>query len=252
MSTWSTFWINWISYTMTSTSKYDSIFFVISKKTIINVMLNDMNEFKHDWWIKTTKLRDNINNVNNNQNLLFKQNVKSQNQFDQYINNRQSQFQRQSFQNQSRYQNNVYQNYQFSQQFRQNYSQQFRSNYLSQQNYQQIDYQQQSMYQQINYQQSKYQFDYKSNDYQSLFQTNINNQKNQYSNARVSSSSNQLQLIVNSNDNAFNSNQQSRQFFKSINNNQSRSDFDNYFSRFQIAYQINVSKKMNENVNHWT
>ena len=60
---------------------------------IINEMFNDMNEFKHDWWIKIVKLRNNINiNIQNNRNQLFKQNVRFQ-QFDQYNNNnRQSQF----------------------------------------------------------------------------------------------------------------------------------------------------------------
>ena len=66
---------------------------------IINEMFNDMNEFKHDWWIKIVKLRNNINiNIQNNRNQLFKQNIRFQ-QFDQYNNNNcQSQFQRQLFQ----------------------------------------------------------------------------------------------------------------------------------------------------------
>ena len=94
--------------------------------TTINEMLSDMNEFKHDWWVKVAKLRNNIN-TQNSRNQLSRQNVRSQ-QFDQYNNNRQSQSQRQSFQFQSfqrqffqsRYSNNVYQN-QFFQQSRQNY-----------------------------------------------------------------------------------------------------------------------------------
>ena len=76
----------------------------------INEMLSDMNEFKHDWWIKVVKLRNNIN-IQNSRNKLSKQNARSQ-QFDQYNNNnRQSQSQRQSFQSfqrqsfQSRYSN---------------------------------------------------------------------------------------------------------------------------------------------------
>ena len=56
----------------------------------INEMLSDMNEFKHDWWAKAVKLRSNIN-IQNNRNQLSRQNVRSQ-QFDQYNNNRQSQF----------------------------------------------------------------------------------------------------------------------------------------------------------------
>ena len=94
---------------------------------IINEMLSDMNEFKHDWWVKVVKLRSNIDDQNNNnRNQLFKQNARFQ-QFDQYNNNnRQSQFQRQSFQFQrqffqSRYTNNAYQNQSFQQQSRQNY-----------------------------------------------------------------------------------------------------------------------------------
>ena len=48
---------------------------------IINEMFSDMNEFKHNWWIKVAKLRNNIN-IQNNRNQLFRQNVRSQ-QFDQ-------------------------------------------------------------------------------------------------------------------------------------------------------------------------
>ena len=55
----------------------------------INEMLNDMNEFKHDWWAKVVKLRNNIN-IQNSRNQLSRQNARSQ-QFDQYNNNRQSQ-----------------------------------------------------------------------------------------------------------------------------------------------------------------
>ena len=99
----------------------------LKNSIIINEMLNDMNEFKHDWWIKIIKLR--INNQHNQSNRqMSKQNARSQ-QFDQYSNNRQSQsqrsqFQRQSFQSQSfqsRYQNNAYQDQSF--QSRQSYQQ---------------------------------------------------------------------------------------------------------------------------------
>ena len=194
--------------------------------TIINEMLSDMNEFKHDWWAKVVKFRSNIDDQNhNNRNQLSRQDARSQ-QFDQYNNsNRQSQsqrqssqfqsFQRQSFQ--SRYSNNAYQN-QYSQQSRQNY--------------------QQAKYQ--NYKSINYQVDYS------------NNQENQYSNARtLSTSSNRLQIIVDStNVNASNSNQQqfmsSRQSFKSLNNNQ-RNDYDEYAQRFQTTYQANVSDEANEN-----
>ena len=193
---------------------------------IINEMLNDMNEFKHDWWIKVVKFRNNIDDQNNNnRNQLSRQDARSQ-QFDQYNNsNRQSQsqrqssqfqsFQRQSFQ--SRYSNNAYQN-QYSQQSRQSY------------------------------QQAKYQ-NYKSADYQIDYS---NNQENQYSNARtLSTSSNRLQIIVDStNVNASNSNQQqfmsSRQSFKSLNNNQ-RDDYDKYAQRSQTTYQASVFDEANEN-----
>ena len=179
--------------------------------TTINEMLSDMNEFKHDWWAKVVKLRNNIDDQNNhNRNQLFRQDARSQ-QFDQYNNNnRQSQFQRQSsqfqsFQRQSfqfRYSNNAYQN-QYSQQ--------------SHQSYQQAKYQ--------NYKSADYQVDYS------------NNQESQHSNARtLSTSSNRLQIIVDStNVNASNSNQQqfmsSQQSFKSLNNNQ-RNDYDKYAQRF--------------------
>ena len=192
---------------------------------IINEMLSDMNEFKHDWWVKTAKLRNNIN-IQNSRNQLFRQNVRFQ-QFDQYNSNRQSQSQRQSsqfqsFQRQSfqpRYSNNVYQNQFF--QPRQNY------------------------------QQAKYQI-YKSADYQVDYS---NNQKNQYSNVRtLSISSNRLQITVDStNVNASNSNQQqfmsSRQSFKSFNNIQrdDYSDYDEYAQRSQTAYQINVFDEVDEN-----
>ena len=197
--------------------------------TTINEMLSDMNEFKHDWWTKVAKLRNNIN-IQNSRNQLSRQNVRSQ-QFDQYNNNRQSQFQRQSsqFQSfqrqsfQSRYSNNVYQNQSFQQ---------------SRQNYQQTDYQQVVEYQ-----------DYKSADYQ----VDYSNQ-DQYSNARnLSTSSNRLQITVDStNVNASNSNQQqqsmstSRQSFRSLNNNQ-RDDYDDYAQRSQATYQVNVSDDVNEN-----
>ena len=122
----------------------------------INEMLSDMNEFKHDWWAKVAKLRNNIN-IQNSRNQLSRQNARSQ-QFDQYNNNnRQSQFQRQSsqFQSfqrqsfQSRYSNNAYQNQSFQ----------------SRQNYQQAKYQ--------NYKSIDYQVDYS------------NNQEEQYSNVNV-------------------------------------------------------------------
>ena len=59
----------------------------------INEMFSDMNEFKHDWWVKVAKLRSNIN-TQNSRNQLSRQNARSQ-QFDQYNNNnRQSQSQR--------------------------------------------------------------------------------------------------------------------------------------------------------------
>ena len=195
----------------------------------INEMLNDMNEFKHDWWIKVVKLRNNINiNIQNSRNQLTRQNARSQ-QFDQYNNNRQSQsqrqssqfqsFQRQSFQ--SRYSNNAYQNQSFQQ---------------SRQNYQQIDYQQIVEYQ--NYKSINYQVDYSN--------------QNQYSNARnLFTSSNRLQIIVDSaNVNASNSNQQqsmsSRQSFRSLNNNQ-RDDYDEYAQRSQTTYQTSVIDEEDEN-----
>ena len=198
-------------------------------ENIINDMLNDLDEFKHDWWAKTTRMRNNNIDTQNNRNQLLKQNVRSQNQFDQYVNNRQSQHQRQTFQNQFRYQNNVYQNYQSSQ---------------SRQKYQQSNYQQN---------------DYKQTDYSSSYQidnylNNNNNQNDQYSNVRALSSSNRLQITVEStNDDASNSNQQSqqRQSFRSLSNNQSRDDYDDYFSRFQTIYQINVFEKIDENVTIW-
>ena len=201
----------------------------LKDSTTINEMLSDMNEFKHDWWTKIVKLRNNIN-IQNSRNQLSRQNARSQ-QFDQYNNNRQSQsqrqssqfqsFQRQSFQ--SRYSNNAYQN-QFFQQ--------------SRQNYQQIDYQQIVEYQ-----------DYKSIDYQ----VDYSNQ-DQYSNAcNLSTSSNRFQITIHStNVNASNSNQQqqfmstSRQSFRSLNNNQ-RDDYDDYAQRSQTTYQVNVSDDVNEN-----
>ena len=201
----------------------------LKNSTTINEMLSDMNEFKHDWWTKVAKLRSNINiNIQNSRNQLTKQNARSQ-QFDQYNNNRQSQFQRQSsqFQSfqrqsfQSRYSNNAYQNQSFQQ---------------SRQNYQQTDYQQIVEYQ-----------DYKSTDYQ----VDYSNQ-NQYSNARnLSTSSNRLQIIVDSaNVNASNSNQQqsmsSRQSFRSLNNSQ-RNDYDEYAQRSQTTYQASVIDEENEN-----
>ena len=191
----------------------------------INEMFSDMNEFKHDWWTKVVKLRNNIN-TQNSRNQLSRQDVRFQ-QFDQYNSNRQSQsqrqssqfqsFQRQSFQ--SRYSNNVYQNQSF--QFRQSY------------------------------QQAEYQT-YKSVDYQVDYS---NNQKNQYSNVRtLSISSNRLQITVDStNVNASNSNQQqsmsSRQFFRSLNNNQrdDYNDYDEYAQRSQTAYQTNVFDEIDEN-----
>ena len=194
---------------------------------IINEMLSDMNEFKHDWWAKAAKLRSNIN-IQNNRNQLFRQNARSQ-QFDQYNSNRQSQSQRQSFQFQSfqrqsfqsRYSNNVYQN--------------------------------QSFQPRQNYQQAKYQ-NYKSVDYQIDYS---NNQKNQYSNDNVrtlSISSNWLQITIDStNVNASNSNQQqfmsSRQSFKSLNNTQRNdyNDYDEYAQRSQTTYQVNVADETNEN-----
>ena len=201
----------------------------------ISEMLDDMNEFKHDWWIKIVKFRNNIDDQHDQNNKqLSRQNARSQ-QFDQYItNNRQSQSQRQSFQSQrqiqffqSRYQNNAYSNQSF-QQSRQDY------------------------------QQSKYQQSYKSIEYQTSYQVDYsNNSKNQFSNARnLFTSSNRLQITVETtNFNASNSNQQqsSRQFFKFINNNQQRNDYDDYdeySQRFQTIYQINVSEKIDEN--SWT
>ena len=202
---------------------------------IVNEMLDNMNEFKHNWWIKIVKLRNNIDDQHDQNNKqLFRQNVRFQ-QFDQYIiNNRQSQFQRQSFQSQrqfqffqSRYQNNVYSN-QFFQQSRQDY------------------------------QQSEYQQSYRSTEYQISYQVDYsNNSKDQFSNVRdLFTSSNRLQITVETtNVNASNSNQQqsSRQFFKSINNNQQRDDYDDYdeySQRFQTIYQANVSEKTDEN--NWT
>ena len=202
---------------------------------IVSEMLDDMNEFKHDWWVKAVKLRNNIDDQHDQNNKqLSRQNARSQ-QFDQYIaNNRQSQFQRQSFQSQrqfqffqSRYQNSVYSN-QFFQQFRQDY------------------------------QQSKYQQNYRSAEYQISYQVDYsNNSKNQFSNVRdLFTSSNRLQITVETtNVNASNSNQQqsSRQFFRFINNNQQRNDYDDYdeySQRFQIAYQASVFEKIDEN--NWT
>ena len=196
--------------------------------TTINEMLSDMNEFKHDWWIKATKLRSNANDQNlNNRNQLPRQNARPQ-QFDQY-NNRQSQSQRQSFQFQSfqrqffqpRYSNNVYPNQSFQQQ-------------QSRQNYQQAGYQ-----------------NYKSTDYQADYS---NNQGSQYSNVRtLFTSSNRLQITVDSiNVNASNSNQQQtmspRQPFRPLNNNQ-RGDYDDYeyAQRSQTAYQASVSDEADEN-----
>ena len=55
--------------------------------TTINEMLSDMNEFKHDWWVKVAKLRNNTDDQNNNnRNQLLRQDVRFQ-QFDQYNNN---------------------------------------------------------------------------------------------------------------------------------------------------------------------
>ena len=169
---------------------------------IVSEMLDDMNEFKHDWWIKVARFRNNIGDQHDQNNKqLFRQNVRSQ-QFDQYIaSNRQSQSQRQSFQSQrqfqffqSRYQNSVYSN-QFFQQSRQSY------------------------------QQSEYQQSYRLVEYQISYQVDYsNNSKDQFSNVRdLFTSSNRLQITIETtNVNASNSNQQqsSRQFFRSINNNQ--------------------------------
>ena len=128
---------------------------------------------------------------------------------------------------QSRYQNNVYLN-QFFQQSRQNY------------------------------QQSKYQQSYRSAEYQTSYQVDYsNNSENQFSNVRdLFTSSNRLQITIGTtNVNASNSNQQqsSRQFFRFINNNQQRNDYDDYdeyFQRFQTTYQVSVSEKIDEN--SWT
>ena len=202
---------------------------------IVSEMLDDMNEFKHDWWIKAVRLRNNIDGQHDQNNKqLFRQDARSQ-QFDQYIaSNRQSQFQRQSFQSQRqfqsfqfRYQNNVYSN-QFFQQSRQDY------------------------------QQSEYQQNYKSAEYQTSYQVDYsNNSEDQFSNARdLFTSSNRLQITVETtNVNASNSNQQqsSRQSFKFINNNQQRDDYDDYdeySQRFQTTYQASVFEKIDEN--SWT
>ena len=42
------------------------------KKVIVNDMLNDLNEYKHKWWIKAIKLRENNNIDFFNRNQLFK------------------------------------------------------------------------------------------------------------------------------------------------------------------------------------
>ena len=157
------------------------------KRATINDMLNDLNEYKHEWWTKTARLRDNNNTDSSNRNQLFRQDAKSFNQFDQYSIDS-CQQQRSSFQSQSqsqfRYQSNAYQNYQYIQQPRQSYQQQLK--------YQQSDYRP------TEYQQQKYQ----PNDY---------SQSDQFSNARALStssnqptSSNRLQIIVSS-DAAFSS-----------------------------------------------
>ena len=182
----------------------------------INEMLNDMNEFKHDWWAKTAKFRNNIINQNNRQ--MFKQDV-CQQQFDQYDNKTlSSNLQRRFyFVNQS-YRSNVYQNNQYISYFR-NYD------------FQNYDYQNQNN------------------------QNNQNNQKyrsnqNQFSNVALFTSSVRLQITIDSiiistsNASSFdNQNQNQRRFFQSR-FNQSYKSNENRYDKVQRMYQTNVKNEM--------
>ena len=139
------------------------IFRRFKNSTTINEMLNDMNEFKHDWWIKVVKFRNNINSQNNRQ--MFRQDVRQQ-QFDQYDNKTlSSNFQRRlNFYSVNQfYKSNAYQNNQYI-------------DYLRNYDFQNYDYQNQ------NYQNNQ---EYRSN-------------QNQFSNVVLFTQSTRLQIIVDS------------------------------------------------------
>ena len=199
------------------------IFRRFKNNIIINEMLNDMNEFKHDWWIKIVKFRNNINNQNNRQ--MFRQDVRQQ-QFDQYDNKTlSSNFQRRFnfyFVNQF-YKLNAYQNNQY------------------------IDYSRK--YDSQNY-------DYQNQNYQ-------NNQKywsnqNQFSNVVLFTQSIRLQITIDSiiistsnASNFDNQNQNQRRFFQ-FRFNQSYKSNENRHDKSQRMYQINVKNEISNTLSEQT
>lgn len=209
----------------------------------INDMLNDLDEYKHEWWTKAARLRSSNNTGPPNRSQLPRQDARPFNQFGQYSASGNRQQQRPPFQSQSqpRYQNNAYQNYQYTQQPRQGYQQQ------------QLGYQQ-SGYRPTGYQQQEY-------------QPGGYSQGGQSSNARAlpvlpnqPAPSNRLQITAPASGAASNSSQQqqplqsSRQPFRPLSNNQSRdgySGYGGYQSRPQPAYQASVSEETDENSSLW-
>ena len=191
--------------------------------TTINEMLNDMNEFKHDWWVRVAKLRNNINSQNNRQ--MSRQNARQQ-QFDQYDNKTlSSNFQRRFYSVNQSYKSNVYQNNQYI-------------DYLRNYDFQSYDYQNQS------YQNNQ---EYRSN-------------QDQFSNVILSTSSTRLQITVDStitstsNASSFdnqNQNQNQRRSFQSKFNQSYKSD-ENRHDKSQRVYQINVKNEMSDTLSKQT
>ena len=187
----------------------------------INEMLNDMNEFKHDWWIKVVKLRNNINSQNNRQ--MFKQNARQQ-QFDQYDNKTSSSnFQRRLYSVNQSYKSNAYQNNQY------------------------IDYSRNYDFQNYDYQNQNYQNNqkYRSN-------------QDQFSNVILFTSSVRLQItidsIITSTSNASssdNQNQNQRRSFQFKFNQFYKSD-ENRHDKSQRVYQINVKNEMSDTLSEQT
>lgn len=199
--------------------------------TTINDLLSDLDEFKHDWWAKATRLLRGNQGQGNRTSALARQDARAprydpaNNQFGQY-GGRQSQFQRQapSYGGQPRYQNYPYQNPQYSQQPRQGYQGWQPNNPGNQPGYQ--------------------------NNPGQGYQAG----QNPYSNARAlpPPPPKQLAIMPNpANAAASASNQQQRQPFRPLNNNQRGGGYYNS-NRPQAAYQASVSDELDENSSAWT
>ena len=189
--------------------------------TTINEMLNDMNEFKHDWWIRAAKLRSNINSQNNRQ--MSRQDARQQ-QFDQYDNRTlSSNFQRRFYSVNQSYRSNAYQNNQY------------------------IDYSRNYDFQSYDYQNQSYQDnqEYRSN-------------QDQFSNVTLFTSSVRLQITVDSTiistsnaSSSDNQNQNQRRSFQSKSNQSYRSDEDRH-DRSQRVYQASVKNEMSDTLSEQT